>query len=136
MNREFPPAPLPGVLAAVVRDGKILLVQRAKAPDLGKWGLPGGLVEEGETQTFAAIRELVEETSVQASGGEVIDQFEVRTEGGRFHYQLSVVRLEWRDGDGVAGSDAANVGWFSMDEILELSCSQNLPRIAKLLLIE
>lgn len=134
LSREYPKEPLPGVLAAVVRNGKVLLVLRAKDPDKDKWGLPGGMMEAGETPVQAARRELFEETHVQAIGGQVIDQFEIRSEGGRFHYHLSVVKLEWQAGDGMAGSDAAQVGWFTFDDILELSCSQKLLRIAKLLL--
>jgi ADP-ribose pyrophosphatase YjhB (NUDIX family) len=135
-DREFPSAPLPGVLAMVVKDGKILLVKRAKDPDKDKWGLPGGMIEEGETPELAAMRELFEETAVVADAGWVIDRFEVRTQNGRFHYALAVVALEWRQGTGMAGSDAADVGWFDYAEILQLPHSPNLPRLAKLALPE
>lgn len=134
LNREFPSAPLPGVLCAVVSNRQLLLIQRANEPDKGKWGLPGGMVEAGETLAQAAIRELFEETSLIASGGEVIDQFDLCSQNGRFHYALSVVRLDWLSGSPVAGSDAANVGWFSVQDIANLPCSQQLPRIAALVL--
>jgi ADP-ribose pyrophosphatase YjhB (NUDIX family) len=135
-DREFPSAPLPGVLALVVKDGKILLVKRAKDPDKDKWGLPGGLIEDGESPELAAMRELFEETAVVADAGWVIDRFEVRTENGRFHYALSVVALEWNQGTGTAGSDAADVGWFNYEEILRMPHSPNLPRLARLALPE
>ena len=134
--REFPAQALPGVLAAIVQDGRLLLVQRAKAPDQGKWGLPGGMVEAGETVTQAAIREAWEETSVQAGGGPIIDQFEIRTPDGKYHYDLSVVLLNWQSGTALAGSDAASVGWYSLSEMADLPQSQQLPRIARLVLGE
>lgn len=132
--REFPAQALPGVLAAIVQDGRLLLVQRAKEPDQGKWGLPGGMVETGETLPQAAIREVWEETSVQAGGGQIIDQFELKTPDGRYHYALSVVVLNWQSGTGQAGSDAAAVGWFTLAEMADLPQSQQLSRIARLLL--
>ena len=133
-GREFPKAPLPGVLAAVARSGKILLIKRANDPDKGKWGLPGGLVETGETPPQAAVRELFEETAVVAENGRVIDRFETRTPDGRFHYALSVVALDWVAGQGRAGSDAQDIGWFSIDRIDELPQSAHLLRIAGLVL--
>ena len=91
-------------------------------------------VEPHETLVQAAIRELFEETSLISSGGDVIDQFEIRVQDGRFHYLLSVIRLDFVSGTAHAGSDALDVGWFSMNEIGALSCSQHLPRIAELVL--
>ncbi len=122
------------MLALVVKDGKILLVKRAKDPDKDKWGLPGGMVEAGETLEQAAMRELLEETQVEANGGRVIDRFEIRSQNGRFHYALSVVLLQWRQGAGQAGSDAAAIGWFGPDEIANLPYSSQLPRLVKLAL--
>jgi ADP-ribose pyrophosphatase YjhB (NUDIX family) len=51
-----------GVAARVVNDGKILLVCEAKGAFAGKWGLPKGYVEPGETPESAVTRELKEET--------------------------------------------------------------------------
>jgi ADP-ribose pyrophosphatase YjhB (NUDIX family) len=119
-------------LAAVVRDGRLLLVQRAKDPDKGLWGLPGGMIEEGETPEVAAVRELAEETGVDADGAIVIDRFEIGEAGARFHFQLSVVLLRWMSGEGLADSDAMAVGWFGPDEINGLPCSRTLPRVAAL----
>ncbi len=54
-----------GASACVWKAGKVLLVQRAKAP-VGLWSLPGGQVEWGETALAAAERELLEETGITA----------------------------------------------------------------------
>ena len=133
-SREYLTTPLPGVLAAVVRDDRLLLIERGKEPDKGKWGLPGGLVEEGETIIEAAQRELMEETGIEGENGRVIDRFVMRSEDGKFNYSLTVVRLDWVEGEAVAASDAAAAGWFSLHQIADLPKSPDLPRLAQMLL--
>lgn len=56
-----------GVAARVIQDGKILLVQEATGPHKGKWGLPKGHVETGESPESAALRELTEESGLTGS---------------------------------------------------------------------
>lgn len=131
-SREYPSSPLAGALAAVVRDGRLLLVQRAKEPDKGLWGLPGGMVEDGETPEAAAVRELAEETGVEADGAAIIDRFEIGRAGARYHFVLSVALLRWRSGEGLAQSDATAAGWFGPGDIADLPCSRTLPRVAAL----
>src|SRR5207302_4411209 len=62
--RTYPPRPILAVSAAIVRDGKVLVVQRARPPAGGLFSLPGGVVEIGETLTEALVREVREETSL------------------------------------------------------------------------
>lgn len=58
--------PVTAVGALVVNEaGKLLLVRRAKDPGKGKWGLPGGFVDAGETGEQAVVREVQEETSLK-----------------------------------------------------------------------
>lgn len=141
MPRQYPAHPLPGVLAVVVRDGRVLMVQRAREPDRGKWGFPGGLIELGETVTAAALRELREETGLDAEAGEIIDVFDVITpdDAGRvrYHFVLNVVVCHWQSGIAVAGDDAAAVGWYSLAEIdgPALPCSGNAGRLARMVLV-
>lgn len=140
MPRQYPATPLPGVLALVVRDGRVLMVQRAREPDRGKWGFPGGLIELGETVTTAALRELREETGLIAEADEIIDVFDVITpdEVGRvrYHFVLNVVVCRWQSGIAEAGDDAAAVGWYSLAEIDDpaLVCSSNVGRLARMVL--
>jgi len=58
-------APGVGCGAAIVRDGKLLLVKRRKAPEAGHWNLPGGKVDWGERAADAAKREIREETGLE-----------------------------------------------------------------------
>ena len=64
MQRRYPQRPLVGVGALIFRRGKVLLVQRGREPALGKWSLPGGLVEVGESLHDAVRREVLEEVSL------------------------------------------------------------------------
>src|SRR3954465_3215493 len=62
--RTYPPRPFLAVSAAIMRDGQVLLVRRARPPCGGLFSLPGGVVEIGETLTEALEREVREETSL------------------------------------------------------------------------
>ena len=139
MKREYPDHPLPAALAAVVRDGRLALVQRDKEAPPRRWGLPGGLIEPGESPAQAAVRELREETGLAAEGGSVIDSFDMiaRDESGRVrsHYLILVVRCRWLAGDGAAASDAAAFGWFDRAGVAALGHVHDaLPRLADHLL--
>jgi ADP-ribose pyrophosphatase YjhB (NUDIX family) len=138
MAREYPAYPLPGVLALVLRGDRFLMVLRDREPDRGKWGFPGGAIEVGETVAEAALRELREETGVEAEAGPVIDVFDaiIRDADGRvrFHYVISVVRCHWRAGEGVAGDDAADIGWFDLSQAEAMVCSRNVDRLARMAL--
>ena len=61
-ERTYPKRPYLAVSAAIIRDGKVLVVRRARKPALGVYTLPGGGVETGETLIEAVTREVREET--------------------------------------------------------------------------
>jgi 8-oxo-dGTP diphosphatase len=121
MRRDYPTQPLIGILAMVRRRDQFLLVQRAKPPNQGRWGFPGGVQELGETMAEAALRELAEETGVQAGNPRIFTALDAidRDDDNRirYHYTLIVVLLDWLGGEGEAADDAAALGWFRLDEI-------------------
>ncbi|MDD5191437.1 MAG: NUDIX domain-containing protein, partial [Dehalococcoidales bacterium] len=63
-GRWYPDHPFVGVGALVVKDGRCLLIQRGKEPSKGKWSIPGGKVELGETIESAVRREVLEECGI------------------------------------------------------------------------
>jgi 8-oxo-dGTP diphosphatase len=132
-NRRYPDRPIVGVLAVVMRGDRVLVVRRANPPMPGRWGFPGGVLELGETVAQGAMRELAEETGVEAEAGgplTVIDTIDRDPEGRvRYHYTLVAVVGQWRSGEGVAGDDADEVAWLTRAEIV----AQNLPTAPALL---
>ena len=129
--------PIAATIAAVIRDGHVLLVRRANPPDAGKWGFPGGKIEEGETILDAALRELLEETGVKAEALRVftaVDAFD-RDEGGtlRRHFILIAVLCRWVSGEPVAGDDALDARWFRLEELdtSDLALSLDVAEVAR-----
>ena len=117
MQREYPHRPIIGVLAVVQRDAEVLIVQRGRAPSIGKWGFPGGVQELGETVLQAAERELMEETGVSAQALESMPGFDVirPDAAGRIqaHWLLVPVICRWRSGDGGLSDEVAALRWIS-----------------------
>jgi 8-oxo-dGTP diphosphatase len=107
-------APIVGVGAVVVREGSALLVRRGKPPLLGRWLVPGGTVELGETLVEALVREVREETAVEVEPVEVLavlDRIERSGAGVDYHYVIVDYLCRWVSGSARAGSDALEVAW-------------------------
>lgn len=111
-----------GASACVWKDGKVLLIQRAKPP-AGLWSLPGGHVETGETAIEAANRELLEETGVAANLTELIGVYEITRPN---HYAITCYCGFWRSGQATAASDALAVKWVSPTELYHLEFVPNV----------
>ncbi len=110
-----------GVGAVVIRGREILLVKRKYPPFKGKWSIPGGHLKPGETVFQAALRELLEETSVRGRALGIVDIHELVMEGGggvERHYLLVDVLVEYTGGSVEAGSDAEDAKWFAIEEAL------------------
>ncbi|HMK22369.1 MAG TPA: NUDIX domain-containing protein, partial [Terriglobales bacterium] len=92
MKREYPETPLVGVGAIIIDDDRVALVKRGHPPLQGRWSIPGGVLEVGETLRKAAIREALEETGLTVEPGELLGVFErfLPDEQGRmqYHYVL------------------------------------------------
>ncbi|SIT32815.1 NUDIX hydrolase [Achromobacter sp. MFA1 R4] len=113
--------PIAATIAAVVRDGHVLLVRRANPPDQDRWAFPGGKIDAGETLQAAAARELREETGVTAEPLHVFDAVDVfdRDEAGalRRHFILIAVLCRWQSGEPVAGDDARDARWVPLADL-------------------
>jgi 8-oxo-dGTP diphosphatase len=131
MKREYPESPLIGVGAVIVGAGshnneqRVLLIRRGTAPLLGEWSLPGGVLECGETLREAVVREAQEETGLLVEPGEMLGVYEriIRSndERVRYHYVLLDFLCRRMGGDLKAGSDAADVRWFTRQELPALN---------------
>lgn len=112
--------PIPATIAAVIRDGQVLLVRRANPPDQGRWAFPGGKIELGERIEDAAARELFE-TGVTAEPLTVFDAVDVFDHDAdgllRRHYILVAVLCRWISGEPVAGDDASQARWAPLAEL-------------------
>jgi mutator protein MutT len=116
--------PRVGVGAVMVHDGRVLLIRRGKEPLRGRWVIPGGTVEHGETLHQALVREVEEETGVKVRPGEVVLVFErILREGEsgdvRYHYVIIDYLCEYVSGTPRAGSDAEAVAMVSPEELGE-----------------
>ncbi|WP_066684108.1 NUDIX hydrolase [Caulobacter sp. CCH9-E1] len=125
------PHPAPTVGVVYLRGDQVLLIKRGTPPRLNQWSLPGGRLEWGETTVAAALRELKEETGVEAELLGLIDVidgvFPARpfldgSGGGEItrHYVLIDYAARWISGEPVAGDDAADARFVSRDEAMAL----------------
>ena len=112
-GREYPSRPIVGVGGVVFVGGRLLLIKRRFEPLAGRWSLPGGVLEVGETLAEGLAREMKEETGLDVHVGPLVDVFDriTRDEQGRarFHYVLVDYLCTVRAGTPAAGSDVAEV---------------------------
>ncbi len=133
MKREYPESPLVGVGAVIVDhhldDRRVLLIRRGQPPLFGEWSLPGGVLECGETLREAVIREAREETGLLVEAVEMLGVYErvIRDDERRvrYHYVLLDFLCRVVGGDLTAGSDAADVRWFTRDELPALNLAHD-----------
>lgn len=107
----------------------VLLIQRGTAPRKGEWSIPGGRIENGETEAQAAIRELGEETSVTANVLTKITALDADFEG--YHYRLHDYLAQWVSGNPIAGDDAAQAKFVPLDEIDTLGMWSETVRVIR-----
>lgn len=117
--------PVPAVGVVCFRDEHVLLIRRGTPPKQGEWSLPGGRVEPGEPVRSAAMRELKEETAVDAELIDLIDVVDAIFENRdgdliTRHYVLIDFLAAWRAGEPQAGDDAADARFFHLSEIKSL----------------
>jgi 8-oxo-dGTP diphosphatase len=104
--------PVPAVGVVCLRGDEVLLIRRGKPPGIGDWSLPGGRIEPGERAVDAALRELREETGVEARLLGLIDVVDgLFPEIGR-HFVLIDYAAEWVSGQPRAGGDALEAAFM------------------------
>lgn len=112
--------PVVGVGAVVIHEGRVLLVRRGKDPLRGRWVVPGGAVEAGETLEQAVVREVREETGVTVRPeGVLLVCDRIQSEGGalQYHYVIIDYRCAYLRGSARADSDAQEVAWVAPSEL-------------------
>jgi ADP-ribose pyrophosphatase YjhB (NUDIX family) len=120
-------------VGALVHDeeGRVLLIKRRFEPNKGRWSLPGGLLETGETLEFAGRREVREELGVEI---EVEELFQVSEEiikdaegKARFHFVLVdfLAKLSPSGATITLNEESESFEWFEPDQVEALDASEN-----------
>jgi 8-oxo-dGTP diphosphatase len=120
--------PVPAVGVVCLRGREVLLIRRGKPPLSGSWSLPGGRIEWGERAADAALRELVEETGVEAELTGLLDVVD-GVFGEDTHYVLIDYAAKWLGGEPRPGDDAVEAAFHPIDALGELGLWDETRRI-------
>ncbi len=123
-----PSQPQIAVSAAIFRDGKILLVRRAREPAKGLYTFPGGRVEFGESLAEALSREIREETSLIINIVGLVGWREVlpAQTAGRGHFVILPFAARWISGDVVLNDELDDARWLDPRTIGDLPLTKGL----------
>lgn len=131
--RTYPQRPFLAVSAAIIRDGKVLVVRRARKPALDLYTLPGGVVELGETLTEAVTREVREETALTIAPAALAGHREVieRDGDGRVvrHFIILCFAARWIAGEPVLNEELDDARWLAPAELAGLRTTEGLAEI-------
>jgi len=111
--------------AIAVLDGQLLLIRRGHGPAAGMWSVPGGRVELDELLVQAVVREVFEETNLEAVCGELVGWVERFVDGRHFvilDFEVTVLDPSTAR----AGSDAAEVAWVPLEDVGDLALVDGL----------
>jgi 8-oxo-dGTP diphosphatase len=132
-GRTYPSRPILAVSAAIIRDGKVLIVRRARPPAKGVYTLPGGGVEVGESLTEAVVREVREETGLTVEPVALAGYREaiVRDGDGRVerHFVILPFAARWTAGEPVLNEELSESKWRDPAELAGLTTTQGLAEI-------
>ena len=116
--------------AAIFRDGKVLLVRRARAPAKGFYSLPGGRVEFGETLHAALHREVGEETGLKVEIVDLAGWREVMpASAGGGHYLIMSFAARWTSGEVMLNEELDEHRWLAPDALGELRITGGLMEV-------
>ena len=111
--------------AVAVRDDSLLMIQRGSGTSAGRWSLPGGHVEHGETVAEALVREVTEETGLVGLCGPLLGWAEHIGDHAHYvilNFEVTVVD----DGEPRPGDDERDARWVPLWEVSELKLTEGL----------
>ena len=131
--RSYPDRPFLAVSAAIAREGKLLVVRRARAPANGLFTLPGGVVEAGESLLEAVVREVAEETgmSIEPVALAGFREAIIRDAHDRVerHFVILCFAARWRGGEPTLNEELSEARWITPAELSGLSTTPGLAEI-------
>ena len=131
--RTYPARPFLAVSAAIFRDGKVLVVRRARKPAINLYTMPGGVVEAGETLAEAAAREVREETGLEIEVLTLAGHREavMRDAQGRVerHFVIMCFAARWLSGEPVLNEELDEARWLAPADIAGLRTTDGLAEI-------
>jgi len=129
LSTEYPKKPVVGVGAIILDGDKILLEKRKNDPSKGKWTVPGGLVELGETVEQAVVREVNEETRLEVYDPRLVDVVNYisldEKSAVEYHFVIIDYLVTVRGGKPKAASDAADLKWVPFNEVEEYDLTES-----------
>jgi len=132
-ERTYPKRPYLAVSAAIIRDGKVLVVRRARSPALNLYTLPGGAVELGESLPEAVAREVREETSLSVETFALAGHREVimRDAQGQIerHFVILCFAARWLAGEPVLNEELDDARWIEPSELHGYRTTEGLAEI-------
>ena len=131
-DRRFPARPILAVSAAVFRNGRVLVARRAREPMIGRFSLPGGMVEVGETLEEAVARELGEEVGVEVeiiAFNRNVQSIERERERVRTHYVIASFVARWTGGEARSSGEMDDVAWIRPEFCASLLTTPGLDEI-------
>jgi 8-oxo-dGTP diphosphatase len=133
--RSYPDRPYLAVSAAIIRNGRVLIVRRARSPAEGLFTLPGGAVEAGELLEEALRREVREETALTVEPIAPAGLREVihRDATGRAerHFVILAFAARWIAGEPVLNAELTEAHWMLPAEIDGLQTTEGLADIVR-----
>ncbi|MGH6676571.1 MAG: NUDIX hydrolase [Xanthobacteraceae bacterium] len=133
MSRTYPMRPYLAVSAAIFRDGRVLIVRRARAPAHGLYTLPGGGVELGETLEEAVVREVREETALNVTPVALAGYRQAIAHDAKGsverHFVILPFAARWLSGEVSLNEELAEAHWLLPEELARLTTTEGLAQI-------
>lgn len=134
-GREYPQRPIIAVGGVVIQGGRVLLIRRGQPPLEGRWSIPGGILEIGETITAAIERELKEETGVSVRVMGLLEIYEkvLRDSDNRaqYHFVILDYLCEFVGGTAEAAADVTDTAWVAEEDLEKLQLTSAALRVVK-----